>query len=141
MIRYERLPTAVLARVPELEDRLNAEPRVLFAYLFGGLARGAQGSMSDVDLAVYLTEGVEDGAFLLDLFSLASDALGTSEVDLVVLNQAPVSLVGRILKDRRVLCDKDPSFRAAYESRKLREFFDFRFKEEELFRMRYGHGG
>jgi predicted nucleotidyltransferase len=141
MIRYERLPTAVLARVPELEDRLNAEPRVLFAYLFGGLARGAQGPMSDVDLAVYLTEGAEDGAFLLDLFSLASDALGTSEVDLVVLNQAPVSLVGRILKDRRVLCDKDPSFRAAYESRKLREFFDFRFKEEELFRMRYGHGG
>lgn len=83
----------------------------------------------------------QGGVDLLDLFSLVADALGTSEVDLVVLNQAPVSLIGRVLRNRRVLCDKDPFFRVAYESRKLREFFDFRFKEDELLRMRYGHDG
>jgi hypothetical protein len=58
----------------------------------------------------------------------------------VVLNRAPTSLAGRILRNRRVLVDKDPFRRHAYESLTLRQFFDFRFREEAVLAGRYGIG-
>jgi len=55
----------------------------------------------------------------------------------VVLNSAPLSLVGRILGARRVIADKQPYLRHAFESRTLREFFDFRRKEQDILFRRF----
>jgi hypothetical protein len=51
-----------------------------------------------------------------------------------------MSLAGRILQKRKLLMDKDPFLRHKYESRILREFFDFAIKEKELLDRRYGIG-
>jgi hypothetical protein len=66
----------------------------------------------------------------LDLFDKLSDLFGTAEIDLVILNTAPISLAGRILQKKQLLVDKEPFRRHRYESLTLREFFDFRIKEE-----------
>jgi hypothetical protein len=93
-----------------------------------------------VDIAVYLNETGELAEYKLALFGRITDALGTSERDLVVLNTAPISIAGRVLQNRQLLADKDPFRRYAYESLTLREFFDFRIMEEEFFTRRYGIG-
>jgi len=113
---------------------------VVFAYLFGGLASGRVKPLSDVDIAVYVQDAGRLSEYKQDLFDRLSHALGTSELDLVVLNTAPTSLVGRIIENRQVLADKEPFRRHAYESRTLRAFFDFRRKEEALLSRRYGVG-
>lgn len=94
--------------------------------------------MSDVDLAVYVRDFKK--LDYLDLFSRIANVLGTDEIDLVILNNAPLTLTGRILQNRRVLIDKKPFVRHKYESLILRNFFDFTIKDRDIQRRRYGIG-
>lgn len=71
-----------------------------------------------------------------EITALVTGHFGTDRVDLVVLNTAPTALLGRVLVDRRVLCDKDPFRRHRFESRALREFHDFRLFEHRLLERR-----
>ena len=114
------------------------DSNIIFAYHFGGLVRGKRKPLSDVDLGIYV-KNVKRLNYL-SLFSTISQILCTEEIDLVVLNSAPISLAGRILQKRKLLMDKDPFLRHKYESRILREFFDFAIKEKELLDRRYGIG-
>ena len=140
MIKFEFLPQEVLTRMPEVQKALENDENVIFAYLFGGLASGRVTPLSDVDIAVYLHDVSHLAEYKLALFDKLTDALGTSELDLVILNTAPVSIAGRVLQNKHVLADKEPFKRHTYESVMLREFFDFRVKEEAIFRRRYGIG-
>ncbi len=140
MIKFEKIPPGILSRIPLAGEVLRQNPRVVFAYLFGGLAAGRVSPLSDVDIAVYVNDDRGLADFKLALFDDITDALGTAEVDLVVLNTAPVSIAGRILQNKQLLVDKEPFRRHAYESLIFREFFDFRVKEEALFGRRYGIG-
>jgi predicted nucleotidyltransferase len=40
MMKHQKLPKNVLQLLPEAVDYLEAHPKVLFAYLFGGLVKG-----------------------------------------------------------------------------------------------------
>jgi uncharacterized protein len=138
MIKFEKLPDDIISRIPGVQEVLSRDNRVLFAYLFGGLAAGRVHPLSDLDMAVYLTDTVELALYKLALFDNLTEALGTAEIDLVVLNTASISIAGRVLQNRRLLIDKAPFRRHAWESLILRQFFDFRVKENELFARRYG---
>ena len=91
-----------------------------------------------MDIAVFLGTTENLAEVKLELIGLISDHLGTDEFDLVILNDAPISLVGRILRQRRVLVDKNPPIRHQFESLMNRKFFDFSRKEESLLRQRFG---
>ena len=140
MIKYEILPADILSRIPQVKQLLQVERCVIFAYLFGGMAAGRITPLSDVDIAVYITNESDLSAYKLKLFDELTDVLGTAELDLIILNNAPLSLSGRIIQQKKVLVDKDPHLRYVYESLTLRKFFDFRVKEEEYFRRRYARG-
>lgn len=140
MIKFEKLPAGILLKMPAARETLMQSPDVVFAYLFGGLSAGRVDPLSDVDIAVYFNDAGDLAARKLALFDRLTDALGTAEVDLVVLNTAPVGIAGRVLQHKRLLVDKEPFRRHAYESLVRREFFDFRVKESALFERRYGIG-
>ena len=140
MIKFEKIPDDIKKRLPAVVNALETDPRVMFAYLFGGLAGGEQKPLSDIDVALFLVETASFAEDKLDLFEKLSDLFGTAEIDLVILNTAPISLAGRILQKNQLLVDKEPFRRHRYESLTLREFFDFRKKEEAYFQLRYGIG-
>jgi len=142
MKKLETLPRNILSRITDAQNVLAADEAVVFAYLFGGLATGRVQPLSDVDIAVYVNVAHLDelAVYKLALFEKLADALGTAEVDLILLNAAPVSLAGRVLQNKQVLVDKEPGRRHAYESLTLREFFDFRILEEAYFNRRYQRG-
>lgn len=97
------------------------EPRgVVAAYFFGSYAEGRGHRESDVDVAVLLDRDVfaaprERFEERLRLIGELGTALGRSDVDLVVLNDAPPELAARIVtKGVRVYCaegEKDHAFR------------------------------
>ena len=138
MIRLRQLPENIYERIHLLRDWFGHEPNIVFAYLFGGLLKENRSPLSDVDLAVYV-KSVKDLDYL-SMFGKIADILRTDEIDLVILNQAPLSLSGRILHDREVLIDKNPFGRHRYESLILRKFFDFGVKERDILQRRYGIG-
>ena len=137
MIKFEKLPPDILARIPDAIKVLSEDNHVIFAYLFGGLVKGKVTPLSDIDIAVYLKDMDNIAEQKLLLFDELTDALGTNELDLVILNTAPISLAGRVLQKKEILIDKIPSQRHLYESLTLRKFFDFKIKEEMFFSRRY----
>jgi len=139
MIRFKRIPENIHQKMSPLNDFFLNNPNIIFAYLFGGMVKDRPSPLSDVDIAVY----VKDVKKLdyLEMFGKVADILGTDEIDLVILNSAPLSLTGRILQGRKVLVDKEPFVRHLFESRILREFFDFTVKERDILKRRYGIGG
>jgi hypothetical protein len=44
----------------------------------------------------------------------------------VVLNRTPVDLIHRVLRDGKLLVDRDPAVRIAFEVRARNEFFDLK---------------
>jgi uncharacterized protein len=108
-----------------LGAKLGADANVAAVYLFGSRARGAARRGSDVDLGVLYR--VAPPATLLgqpfELQASLSSDLGTA-VDVIVMNTAPVDLVHRILRDGRLVLERDRSLRIAFEVRARNQFFD-----------------
>ena len=108
--------------------RLLPNTPVVFAYLFGSHAAGRPHRASDVDVAVMLEDSVTQHDYLdrsLGLAGLLSDGSGVANVEVLVLNGAPLPLVGRAIQQRRILYSCDEPARVRFESLKLRQFFDF----------------
>lgn len=136
--RENPLPPDLNTRLQQAQHALEADSRVVFAYLFGGLGRDKPTPLSDVDIAVCLDHHADIPATKVDLIGLLTQTLNTDEVDLVILNEAPLSLAGRIQRSAHVLVDKSPSQRFAYESLIRRQFADFAIREQSILFKRFG---
>ncbi|NLJ48032.1 MAG: nucleotidyltransferase domain-containing protein [Candidatus Atribacteria bacterium] len=141
-MRYGRfpIPNNILELIPEAQKVLNNHPQVIFAYLFGGLAKRHLSSLSDVDVAVYLVVNKNELEIKMDLLNQLSNGLKTDEIDLVILNTASLPLIARIIQNKKVLVDKDPNLRYSFESLNLRKYFDFSIKEKDILYRRYKIG-
>lgn len=139
MVRIdERGPPIVLddRATKRLAAALDCEG-VVAASLFGSHASGNAGPLSDVDLAVWLDPSLErDRRYQLGL-QLGADAaaaIGTDELDLVVLNDAPPLLRQRVLQHGRRLVERDARGRVRLETRGLLDYLDTQPLRDELAR-------
>lgn len=140
MIRFSPLPSNIEELLPKGIESLRADPDVVFAYLFGGLTRGKPLPLSDVDIAVYFREGLHLPEKKVELLIRLTDVLETDEIDLVVLNSAPLTLRMKILENKKVVVDKAPFVRHRFESLTMREYFDFSIKERVILNRRFFGG-
>jgi len=140
MIKFKQLPENISELIPQAFDYLESNRDVVFAYLFGSLARGKPQPLSDVDIAVYLAEPRSLSDVKLDILGMLIDILQTDEIDLVVLNTAELPLSMNVLKSKKVIVDKDPFVRHKFESLTMRKYFDFSIKEASILQRRYLHG-
>ncbi len=111
--------------VEQLTDALQGAGRhVVAAWLFGSLARDEPRPDSDVDVAVLLGEAPRTLPDLpLDLEDRLERTL-RRPVQVVAVNEAPVDLVHRVLRDGVLLLDRNPSRRVRFEVQRRNEYFD-----------------
>ncbi len=140
MIKFTKLPENIMRLLPAAEDYLRSHGNVLFAYLFGSLAKGDPLPLSDVDIAVFLKEAANLAECKFELLGGLINILQTDEIDLVVLNKADLPLVMNVLKNKKVIVDKEPFTRHRFESLVMRKYFDFSVKESAQLKRRYLHG-
>jgi uncharacterized protein len=92
--------------MPELVERLRSffsgEPSVILAYLFGSQATGRVMRESDIDVAVYLGDRTQEARLWRGVSERCE-----RDVDLVLLNDAPATLVSAVLKTGVALAIKD----------------------------------
>jgi predicted nucleotidyltransferase len=140
MMKYRKLPENITDLLSNAADYLKSNPKVVFSYLFGSLARRPPSPLSDVDIAVYLETGADFSKSKLEILGELMDILQTDDIDMVILNTADIPLVMNIIKTKKILVDKDPFARHRFESLIMRKYFDFSYKELGQLRRRYLHG-
>ena len=96
--------------------------------------------MSDVDIAVHLLEDDDTVEKKIEILGELMALLETDEIDVVMLNTAPLTLRMKILETGRVIVDNVPFLRHRYESLTMREYFDFSTKEMAILKRRFFHG-
>lgn len=115
---------------PAIEARLRSffkeDPRGAVAvYLFGSVARGEARPDSDVDVGVLFAS---DPPATLSAPQFAMEAalerLLGRPVQIVALNRASADLVHRVLRDGRLVLDRDRAARIRFEVRRRNEYFD-----------------
>ena len=119
---------------PELERRiaeaLAPRAEVLEGYLFGSRAAGGAPALSDIDVAVFIDEqqaaASDQGyGYVADLTTVLMAALGTNDVDVLVLNRADPVLYHRVLRDGRRLMARDLRATTTREGYALSRYFDY----------------
>src|SRR5918996_6061684 len=124
----------VFRRLREAASRaLEGEP-VVFAYLFGSQAKGKTHPRSDVDVAVYVEDsGPQDRYLDLRLKLPAGlERARVGNVEVLVLNEAPLPLKGRVVRERKILYSRDEAARVRFETRTLDDFLDFEIHARPL---------
>jgi predicted nucleotidyltransferase len=113
----------------ELKPIFEQEPSIVLAYLFGSHARGQANSLSDVDVAVFL-DGQPDNDLCfevrLNMTGRLMDHLHTNNVDVAILNQAPLALRYRVVRDGRLLFCRDNDAHIAFTAQTVSRYLDFK---------------
>ncbi|MGC9516176.1 MAG: type VII toxin-antitoxin system MntA family adenylyltransferase antitoxin [Methanomicrobiales archaeon] len=124
----------------EVKDFLKKEDYIQLAYLFGSVAQEKAGELSDVDIAVYLDKSLNKNERINLKFKLISqleEILKTDRLDLVVMNEVPISLNFEVIKANHPLFIRDQDHKVEVEhyimSRYLdRQYYDQRWSENQL---------
>lgn len=110
---------------------LKRQGFVRLAYVFGSRAEGRAGPLSDTDIAVLFKEGMgrkEMSAKKLQLINRISSMLKTDNFDLVVMNDAPLSMRSNIIKHGVLL--KDGGERVTFETRTMSDYLDRKYYDD-----------
>ena len=102
---------------------------VVAVYLFGSQARGEADHLSDVDVALLLRPDLSRETLWrleLRLDVEVCDALGSDDVDVIVLNIAPLEVQFEIIRTGMLLHSNDENARTDYEVQMMSEYWDFR---------------
>lgn len=111
-------------------DVLEAEPKISFALLFGSAARGTSHPASDLDVAIGVGEGTRLTAWELGDLLSRLESVTSRKVDLVVLEEAPVTLAYRVFRDGQLLFERDHRLLARRKAEAILAYLDFRPLEE-----------
>lgn len=124
----ERHAGEIAARLKARAAAVLEKHPVEIAYLHGSVARGCPLPSSDVDIALVLAELLPPYERLmleLNIQAALEDACGLSNVDVRVINHAPLMAQGRIVQEGVLLYQQDKKRRVAFEVLTRKKYFDF----------------
>lgn len=113
--------------LPNLEAYFRSKREIDFAYLFGSLATGRDGPLSDVDVAFFLN-GKRSNFFKTRLTVITDlmDLFNRNEIDAIPLNDASPLLRFKVIKNGCLLFQKNKSQRINFEIKSSFEYLDFK---------------
>lgn len=109
--------------IKKITQYINNDDTVSFAYLFGSYARGTQRKDSDVDIAVYLINTLEEDYFNYQMkLKIELEEMLRHEVDIIILNNAPPLLKQQAFSQGHLLkcIDKD-----IWKNYKIKSFYEY----------------
>lgn len=109
-------------------------PELVFAYLFGSLATGSGGNMSDVDLAVYVDR--QCGFSFSQKLRFHGDCcrvLRRNDVDVVVINQTRnLLLLEQIIRNGKIILNRDQAILDDFSLKIQHLALDFRLHRKRV---------
>lgn len=132
--------------IRRIQELLQIREEILFAYIFGSVARQQARPDSDVDIALYVTRKRNFFSYRLKILRLLEKALHQENIDVVILNEAPLSLRFLVQKQGMLLFEKSHDARIRFEVQTMKEYWDYepyllRFWEAIKYRLQEGTFG
>lgn len=114
---------------PLLVAFFRERPEVDAAYVFGSAAGGTAGPLSDLDIAVLLSrsglaQAAADPGYPASLAADLMRRLGTDQVDLVLLHEAPPLLAHRVIRGGRAIYIGNEQALHAFQFRAIQRHLD-----------------
>jgi predicted nucleotidyltransferase len=109
----------------KLPDIVSNLKEIHLVYLFGSQVEGRLGPMSDYDVGVLIDRTEDERQVHARLTHELARALGTDQVDVVLLNRAPIELAYAIIAQGRMLYQRDVATRVEYEAQVLSRYGDY----------------
>lgn len=130
MIRDGRkLPQDVLEKLGKIIQIIKADTDVIAFYAFGSLAAGALKPLSDLDFGVLLNHRLDKRQRFdkhLELIGIFTGTFRTDEIDLIVMNDAPIRTAFQILKTGKMLACNDVRSLTAFHESLVKKYLDFK---------------
>ena len=102
---------------------------IALAYLYGSQAAGRATPLSDTDIALVIASDDYDPRSRLDLELQVEEEIARvckiDNLDLRVINEAPLMVRGEVVTNGILLFSQDEGFRVDYETSTRSEYFDF----------------
>lgn len=122
----------------DIKDKLlpileKYKDKVIFVYLFGSASQDTMQPLSDIDIAVFLSEDIRKSYFdtKLILYADFCRVLKRNDIDIVVLNTSTnIMLLDEVIRHGLVLYDRNSDLREDFEVKVLHQAIDF--KEQRL---------
>ena len=136
MIREgKKLPDNVLDKIPEVVRQVSQNKDVSALYSFGSASEKALKPMSDLDFGILLTAGMSKKKRSykhLHLIGLFNDVFMTDEIDLVLMNDAPLRFSYHIIKDGKLLFCRKKSELINYKDHVVKVYIDFKYYRDSF---------
>jgi predicted nucleotidyltransferase len=100
------------------------ENDISLAYIFGSQLKGKTSPLSDYDFAVFLSRK-PSFQFKYRLKNRLVNILNTEQVDLVILNDAPIELKYNVIATGKIIYQKSTSIKIEFEADTLSKYFDY----------------
>jgi predicted nucleotidyltransferase len=117
----------------EVKEFLQKQDYVELTYLFGSVALQRAGKLSDVDLAVFLDESLDKKEKFrkkLRLIADLEDILKIDRLDLVIMNDAPLSLNFEIIKANYPLFIRNKDLKVDLEQYIISRYLDRQYYDK-----------
>ena len=131
MIREgHKLPEDVIDRIPVLIEQIEKDTDIVALYAFGSLATGDLKPLSDIDFGILVSGKLDQQKLFdkhLELIGKFNEVLKTDEVDLVMMNDAPMRFSHNIIKSGKLLYCTSKIELVDFIEKTIKLYLDFRF--------------
>lgn len=110
MVRLSRTPKNININpyLKKIQNYFSQRPDTAATFLFGSYGTQYQTSLSDIDIAVLFIPGTALRLTTqLEIMSDLSDITGEEDINVIVLNKAPLTIQFEVLKTGKVLVKKE----------------------------------
>jgi len=108
----------------KIKKIFSDENNISLAYIFGSQLKGKTGPLSDYDFAIFLSRK-PSFQFKYRLKNKLVNILNTEQVDLVILNDAPIELKYNVIATGKIIFQKNSMIRTKFEADTLSRYFDY----------------
>ena len=131
----QKLPPGVADRIPDLIKRISKDKEIIALFAFGSLATGDLKPLSDLDFGVLISPTVDPKQRFnkhLELIGIFNEHFETDEVDLILMNDAPMRFSHNILRAGKLLLCSNSSVLSAFIEKTIKGYLDFRYFRDEF---------
>jgi len=136
MIREGRkLPPDVMDRLPELISLISKDKEIVAQFTFGSLAREDLKPLSDLDFGIFVLPTLDRKQRFdkhLELIGVFNEHFETDEIDLVLMNDAPMRYSYNIIKSGKLLFCSDSDILRDFIENSIKLYLDFKYFRDEF---------